>query len=176
MARHDQDKSNMIVELERCMVPASSEERDLLEKIRALTFYQVPRAPQDRLADIQMHPQRCHDNAAQWAKADASNGSRLVSGWWRRGDIFLFHSVVLTQSRLVCVTPHAYPSPLEFAPDPEIEWLDIRGVRSPRRRGQKIPYLVRAHPEDFITAAREARQALLDGADPHDIILPIGSF
>lgn len=157
---HDQHIIDSIVELERCLEPASSEEQELVSEISALTFYQVARVSEERMAEMRMLPQTCHNNAAAYAALDRSNNSKPVSGWWRRGDVFLFHSVVLSQSRLQCVTPNGLSGMLEFAPDPAIEWVDINGMKVARRNGQRVPYLVRVHPEETMAAAREALAAL----------------
>ncbi|MGK2912175.1 MAG: hypothetical protein ACSLE1_20615 [Sphingobium sp.] len=163
MARDDQDISTMLIELDRCMVPASPEEHALLDELLSLNFYEVMRAPTREMADMQMRPQQCHNNAMLWASLDPSGNSKPVSGWWRRGDLFLFHSVVLSQSVLHCVTPHDFPAPIEFAPDADIHWQEIGAKMVADRRGMKVPYLVRGHPEETIASARTARLALLAG-------------
>ncbi|WP_145958968.1 hypothetical protein [Sphingobium sp. SCG-1] len=148
------------------MSPNSFDEQELLKEILALTFYEVTHATESEMADMHMQPQQCHNNVAACIALDPSGSSRTVAGWWKRGDVFLFHSVVLSQSRLLCVTPIADRTPLDFAPDPLIEWHDINGSKVARRLGKKVPYIVRLHPEDTIQAARDARQALIGNADP----------
>lgn len=166
MARLDPDKANMILELKRCMAPPSHDEQQLLAEILALPFYEVSRVPDGEMADRDMQPHLCHNNAAIYAALDSLGNSRPVSGWWKRGDLFLFHSVVLSESTLRCVTPDDYPAPLEFAPDIAIEWLDVNGIRVAHRHGKKVPYVVRADPEGTIAAAGEALDALLAGTNP----------
>ncbi len=118
-------RARMLVELERWMVPTSPDEERLNDVIRALTFYKIQRVPGERLAYMRMEPQQCHLNASAYVRLDPTGESQHVSGWWKRGGIFFFHSVILTHTKLFCVTPHYDPSPLEFAPD-----LDIRPTAS----------------------------------------------
>ena len=114
-ARLAELRTRMIVELERWMTPTSAEEDRLNDAIRALTFYKIQRVPDDQLTYMKMEPQQCHLNASAYAKLDPTGESQHVSGWWKRGGIFFFHSVILTRTRLSCVTPHHDPSPLQFA-------------------------------------------------------------
>lgn len=166
MTGHDEKRSSVALELERHMAPESCEEQALLEDIQALTFYQVARTPDADMANGHMQPQQCHNNAAAWAARDPSGNSRVVAGWWRRDDLFLFHSVVLSHSRLCCVTPDDHPSPLDFAPDPLIEWQEVNGRKVARRLGKAVPYVVRTHPQHTIRAAAKARQAMGDADRP----------
>lgn len=163
MAGDDLNIPTVLIELDRCMIPSSPEEYALLDEVLSLKFYEVMRAPAHELADMQMRPQQCHNNAMLWASLDHTGNSKPVSGWWRRGDFFLFHSVILSRSVLRCVTPHDVPAPIEFAPDACIHWQEIGGKMMPDRCGMKVPYLVRSHPEETIAAARTARSALLGG-------------
>ena len=145
------------------MAPASAAEDRLREEILSFTFYHVNRLSEADMTQAHMQPQQCHNNAAAYAAQDASGGSRAVSGWWKRDGIFLFHSVVLAQSRLFCVTPHPSSPSLEFAPDPRIEWHDSGSKRVARRNGQDVPDIVRLHPAETREAARKARDLLLGG-------------
>ncbi len=169
MAKHDQNLSSILLELEQLAMPEAPDEQALLEEILALRFYEVTVVPDADIAELPMQPQQCHNNAAAFAALDPSGQSRPVAGWLRRGDLFLFHSVVLSQSRLICVTPHEHALPLEFAPDPEIEWHDAKEWKVARRRGRMVPYVVRADPQDIIARAGKAKRALLDGSDNVDL-------
>lgn len=151
------------------MVPTSGEEDALNDEIRALQFYEFHRMPEHQLAYMKMEAQRCHQNAAAYAQLDPSGESRHVSGWWKRNGIFYFHSVILSQTKLHCVTPHRDSAPLKFAPDFEIVWREADGVMKADRRGEKLPYLVRDFPEKVIAEATKARDALIKGADPRSI-------
>lgn len=162
-------RAAMIAELERLMVPASAEETALNDEIRALTFYKFDRVPDEQLTYMKMEAQRCHQNAAAYAKLDPSGESRHVSGWWKRNGIFYFHSVILSQTKLYCITPHPDRAPLQFAPDFEIVWRESGGVMNADRRGSKLPYLVRDFPEKVIEEATAAHEALIKGADPRSI-------
>lgn len=169
MAKHDQHLSSILLELEQLAMPEAPDEQALLEEILALRFYEVTVVPDGDMAELPMQPQQCHNNAAAFAALDPSGHSRPVAGWLRRGDLFLFHSVVLSQSRLICVTPHEHALPLEFAPDPAIEWHDTKGWKVARRRGRAVPYVVRANPNDTIQRARKAKKVLLEGTGDIDI-------
>jgi hypothetical protein len=172
-ARLAELRTRMIVELERWMTPTSAEEDRLNDAIRALTFYKIQRVPDDQLTYMKMEPQQCHLNASAYAKLDPTGESQHVSGWWKRGGIFFFHSVILTRTRLSCVTPHHDPSPLQFAPDFDIKWMESNGLMNASRDGLKVPFLVRDFPETVIAEATAARDALLAGADPRSIQLPL---
>jgi hypothetical protein len=162
-------RAAMMAELERLMVPTSPEEDALNDEIRALEFYEFDRVPDAQLRYMKMEPQRCHQNAAAYTKLDPSGESRHISGWWKRNGIFYLHSVILTQTKLHCITPHPDPDRLKFAPDYDIVWVEADGVMNANRRGAKLPYLVRDFPADVIAEATEARDALLKGADPRTI-------
>lgn len=165
-------RARVIIELERHMVPASPAEARLNEEIREMQFYSISRVPADVLAYMRMEPQRCHLNAAAYERLDPSGDSRHVGGWWKRRGIFYFHSVILTQTRLRCVTPHADRSKLEFAPDFDILWSEIGGARRPRRHGDEPPVMVRDFPEAVIAQATEARDRIMAGAHPKDVTVP----
>ncbi|MBY5436497.1 hypothetical protein [Rhizobium leguminosarum] len=162
-------RAAIMAELERLMAPTSPEEDALNDEIRALKFYEFNRVPDKQLAYMKMEAQRCHQNAAAYAKLDPSGESRQISGWWKRNGIFYFHSVILSQTKLHCITPHKDSAPLKFAPDFEIVWVETDGVVNADRRGAKLPYLVRDFPDKVIAEATEARDALLKGADPRSI-------
>ncbi|RVT40195.1 hypothetical protein [Sphingobium algorifonticola] len=165
MAQDARNLSSVLLELEQLAMPETPEEQLLVEEILALRFYDVSSVPDAEMAAQRMQPQQCHNNAAAFAARDPSGQSRPVAGWLRRGGLFLFHSVVLSQSRLRCVTPHDHALPLAFAPDPEIEWLDVDDRKIARRRGSAVPYVVRVDPQAIIARARKAKQALLDGSE-----------
>ncbi|WP_230188172.1 hypothetical protein [Sphingobium sp. CECT 9361] len=162
-------RSSVILELERCMVPASLAENSLQDDIRSLTFYSVARLPQETLEQMSMLPQQCHNNVHTYAKADPTGESKVVPGWWKRGDVFVLHSVVLSRDLLHCVTPHADGEPILFAPDPAIAWADADQVL---RDGQSFPTIVRNEPEAVIAKAKKARDALLAGADLGSVTFP----
>lgn len=168
-ARRGEMRARMIVELERLMAPRSTEEDALNDEIRALDFYEIHRVPDAQLAYMKMEPQRCHQNAGAYVKLDPSGESRHVSGWWKRSGIFYFHSVVLSQTKLHCITPHRDRASLTFAPDFDIKWREQDGLMKSDRRGAEVPYLVRDFPDQVIAEATEARDALLAGADPRTI-------
>ncbi len=159
-------RTAMMAELEKLMKPTSPEEDAIKAEIRALTFNKILRAPDHELAYMRMQPQQCHQNAAAYAKLDPSGTSRHISGWWQRGDIFYFHSVVQVATGLHCITPFRDRDPLQFAPDPEITWLEADGVMNAERRGAKVPILVREFPERVIEEASTMLEALKKGADP----------
>lgn len=167
--RREELRARMIVELERLMAPASPEEATLSDEIYALDFYQIHRVPDAQLVYMKMEPQRCHQNAGAYVKLDPSGESRHLSGWWKRNGIFYFHSVVLSQTTLHCITPHGDRSALAFAPDFDIVWREVDGLINSSRRGAEVPYLVRDFPDKVIAEATEARDALLAGADPRTI-------
>lgn len=167
--RREELRAHMIIELERLMAPATPEEDALNDEIRALEFYEIHRIPDAQLSYMRMEPQRCHQNAGAYAKLDPSGESRHVAGWWKRGGIFYFHSVVLSQTKLHCVTPHRDRLPLTFAPDFDIAWSEVAGFMKSDRRGADVPFLVRDFPDKVIAEANEARGALLAGADPRTI-------
>lgn len=173
-SRREETRAALLVEFERWMEPTSPEEGRLNDEISALQFYEVHRALPEQLAQMGMKPQESHQNAAVYVRLDPSGESRHVSGWWRRGGIFFFHSVVLTQGKLHCITPHPDPSPLSYAPDFDIVWRETGGLLNAERRGREVPYLVRNFPDQVIAAAKTARDALLAGADPSAIRAPIG--
>ena len=167
--RREELRARMIVELERLMAPTSPGEDALNDGIRALDFYQIHRVPDGQLAYMKMEPQRCHQNAGAYVKLDPSGESRHVSGWWKRNGIFYFHSVVLSQTKLHCITPHADRSALTFAPDFDIVWHEKGGLMNSDRRGAEVPYLICDFPDKVIAEATEARDGLLAGADPRTI-------
>lgn len=153
----------MLSELEHCILPASPEEHALSNEVLSLKFYDVTRAPAPDMSETRMRPQQCHNNAMLWASLDDSGSCQVVSGWWRRGDLLLFHSVVLARSVLRCVTPHYDPAPIIFAPDANIHWQKNGGTMVADRRGKRVPYLIRSRPEETIAAARRMRAMLLAG-------------
>ncbi|HEX7855024.1 MAG TPA: hypothetical protein VF503_15145 [Sphingobium sp.] len=171
--RREEMRARMIVELERLMAPATPEEAALNDEIRALDFYEIHRVPDAQLDYMRMEPQRCHQNAGVYAKLDPSGESRHVSGWWKRGGIFYFHSVVLARTKLHCVTPHRDRMPLTFAPDFEIVWREEGGFMKSDRRGCEVPYLVRDFPEKVIAEATAARDGLLAGTDPRAVTMAL---
>jgi len=79
--------------------------------------------------------------------------------------------VILTQTKLFCVTPHHDRSPLEFAPDADIVWVEADGVMNSNRRGKPVPFLVRDFPDWVIQEVAAARESLLADADPRTIKL-----
>lgn len=168
-ARRGEMRARMIVELERLMTPTSADEDALNDEIRALDFYEIHRVPDAQLAYMKMEPQRCHQNAGAYVKLDPSGESRHVSGWWKRNGIFYFHSVILSQTKLHCITPHRDRASLTFAPDFGIKWREQDGLMKSDRNGAEVPYLVRDFPDKVIAEATEARDALLAGADPRTI-------
>jgi hypothetical protein len=174
-AKHKREdlRARMLVELDRWIAPASEAEDLLNDEIRGMTFYSISRQPDHILEYMRMKPQQCHQNAATYERLDHSGESKHVSGWWKRGGIFFFHSVVLSQTKLHCITPHHDKAKLEFAPDPHIVWHEENGVMTSERKGQEVPFLVRDFPEAIIRAATETRDALLSGADPRSIKLPL---
>lgn len=168
-ARREELRGHMIIELERLMAPATPEEDALNDEIRALDFYEIHRVPDAQLAYMKMEPQRCHQNAGAYVKLDPSGESGHVAGWWKRNGIFYFHSVVLSQTKLHCITPHRDRAPLTFAPDFDIKWREEGGFMKSDRNGAEVPYLVRDFPDKVIAEATEARDALLAGAAPRTI-------
>ena len=171
--RREELRSRMLVELERWMEATSPDEEKLNDEIRALDFYEISRAPDDVIAYMKMQPQQCHQNAGVYARLDPTGESKHVSGWWKRGHIFFFHSVILSKTKLHCITPHHDRSRLTFAPDFDITWTEKDGVMNALRRGKKVPFLVRDFPETVIAEAAAAREALLAGADPRSIKLSL---
>ena len=151
------------------MIPISAAENALDDDIRLLTFYTVARLPRDMLTEAGMQLQQCHNNAFIFAATDPTGNTKAVSGWWKRGDVFVFHSVVIARGTLQCVTPHIDPNPITFAPDTEIEWARDGGVL---RKGKPFPAIVRTYPAAVIASATAARDALLAGADPRSVDLP----
>ena len=164
-------RKRMLVELERLMAPTSPDEERLNDEIRTLDFYSISRAPDEQLAYGRMKPQQCHQNAGSYARLDPSGRSRHVSGWWKRGEIFYFHSVVFVQGRLFCVTPNPDRAPLKFAPDYDIKWHEAEGKMDSLRRGREVPYLVRDFPDKVIAGATAAHDELMSGADPRTLKL-----
>lgn len=162
-------RAAMRVELGRLAASASAEEANLLDTIEALDFYKVERAPDDVLAYCRMKPQQCHVNAGEYARLDPRQQTRHISGWWKRGDIFYFHSVILTETRLFCVTPHPDKRPLTFAPDYDIVWRERDDRHVADRLGVDPPYLVRRDPEQVIANAKTALAELDAGVDPYSI-------
>lgn len=168
-ANREELRKRMIVEIERLMAPATEAEERLNGEIRALDFYNIDRAPKDIIAYMKMKPQQCHQNAGVYARLDPTKQTRHVSGWWKRGGIFYFHSVILADGKLICITPHPDPAQLQFAPDEEIKWHEADGKMDSTRRGAEVPFLVRDFPDKIIAAAAKARDELLSGADPRSI-------
>lgn len=166
-------RTRMMVELERWMAPSWPEEAQLNSEILALAFQSVPRFPDSALDYMRMEPQQCHQNASAYVRLDPTGTSRHIAGWWKRDGICYFHSVVSGPQGLCCVTPHSDRSPLQFAPDPEISWVNVGGVITARRRGQRVPQLVRARPRAVIAEAAAAHAALISGAHPRTITLPL---
>lgn len=169
MVEQTPERSSVIVELERCMMPGSEAEHALRSDILSLTFYDVERLPSEALAQIGMRPQQCHNNVVTFAAEDPAGEAKVVSGWWRRGDVFVLHSVIMAQGRLYCVTPHADPEPLVFAPDSAISWATNGKAL---RKGDSFPAIVRTHPDAVIATAKAARDALLAGADLQSVRFP----
>jgi len=161
------------VELARLMVPPSASEARLLAEIEEMDFYKVQRASDHVLTYGNMKPQQCHTNAGEYARLDPEKETQHVSGWWKRGDIFYFHSVVLRQTKLFCVTPHADGSALEFAPDFDITWHDAGDRWRSARGGGEVPYLVRRDPLEVIDICTSALAQLDAGVDPFTIRIPL---
>ncbi len=157
------------VELGRLAAPTSALEATLLPEIEALTFYEVERAPDDILVYCNMKPQQCHTNAGEYARLDPEQKTRHISGWWKRGDIFYFHSVVLIGTKLFCVTPHRDKRPLSFAPDYDVHWRTLEDRHVSERRGVDPPYLVRRDPDVVIASAAMLLAELDAGADPYSL-------
>ncbi len=71
-AKHDRKelRARMLIELERWMVPESEAEARLNDEIKAMTFYSISSQPDHALDYMRMKPQRCHQNAAFYARLD----------------------------------------------------------------------------------------------------------
>lgn len=175
-ARREGLRAAMMRELERWASPPSKEEAQLLKAVEALPFRTVERLPDDQLAYMRMEPQQCHANAAAYARLDPTRRSRQVSGWWRRGPMLFFHSVVETQGQLACITPSAGPRLLEFAEDPEIAWHAQGEVMQATRGGLPVPYVLREDPERVLRVVSEMKSALASGADPMQVTLDFETF
>jgi hypothetical protein len=70
---------------------------------------------------MRMKPQECHQNCFSYVRLDPEKKSRVVSGWWVRGDVYSFHSVVERDGRMICITPYVIEEcQVEFIPDDKI--------------------------------------------------------
>jgi hypothetical protein len=156
-------------EIERLSAPVSAEETSLLSAIEQLCFSDIPRASARTLIEMQARPAHCHANAKSFEETDPTGRSRRVAGWWRRGEVFYFHSVVLSQDRLICVTPHPDAAPLRFAPDSDISWIIEAGYQKATRWGRKVPGAVRRDPAKVIAGCQAALRRLNAGDDPRNI-------
>jgi hypothetical protein len=79
--------------------------------------------------------------------------------------------VVLSHTKLVCVTPHPDRAPLQYGPDFAITWETFPDRKRAWRHGQEVP--VRRDPAEVIGMCAAALEVLDASADPFTIRLPL---
>lgn len=165
-ARREAFRQAALVDIARWLEPPTAAEADLFAVVSALPLLRIPRGSPEMLAYCRMEAQQCHLNASAYARLDPTKRSKMVSGWWKRGDDFVFHSVIHNGDTYACVTPFD-ENELHFAPDEAITWDELGdGRRIARRDGAELPYGLRADPAKTMAQAELVRTRLLSGMNP----------
>lgn len=119
-----------------------------------------------------MPPRECHANV-RWQVANDPTGScRQVLGWWVQGDVYTLHSVLGQGDNLVCITPQLrdVPQRFPFIPDPEIEGREEGDFMVYYRKGWRLPNGLRTDAQATIRINEAARERLLGGASPWEVM------
>lgn len=167
--RKEKIKAAILAEVDDWTRPATPEEAALLAEIEKFPTVIVHRVPDERLAWMRMEPRQCHVNCDFYEREDSEKIAKAIPGWWLQPNgIYMFHSVVSGRGGHMCMTPQApnVPAVFEFAPDPKIKRVEVKGMVSFRRDGVDIPTMVRRDPERTIRAYTIIRNKILAGADP----------
>lgn len=160
----------LLMEIEKWLQPPTDEERALAAEIQMLSFEPVERQPPELLRHLGMKFQECHNNCSKFVADEKSGRFRVLTGWQRSNGLYIHHSVVIGRpDELVCVTPCRSDEhfTFDFAADPAIALVPNDGHT---RKGRRVPTGVRQSPEQTIAVMAEAKQQLIDGADPYAVL------
>lgn len=163
--RRKREKAMLLSEWADWTRPPTPEEALLVAEIDKLPTVTVQRQPVEALTWGRMKAKECHANC-QWYEDNDPNGEhKAVRGWWKQPNgIHMLHSVIRRGDDYACITPGPPPDFYQFAPDPEILFVnDERG--SLKRRGQIPPKFVRSDPERTIKAYTLLAQRINAGMD-----------
>lgn len=138
------------------MQAPSTAEKAMFAEIDSLPALLVPRADSELLERMGMIAHQAHANCLRYARQ--AFGVRVVSGWRKIGDDFVFHSVAENRDGLICLSPEArLLNRIEFRPDPQISWEPhTDGHLIARRAGKDFYGIVRKDPQKTFGICLEA--------------------
>jgi hypothetical protein len=162
-------RQKLLAEIDRWLTPPTEEEAAIVRALDALPRGTIRRASPAELAYMRMKRQECHQNCFSYAQLDPEKKARVVSGWWVRGDVYTFHSVVERDGGMTCITPYMLEErEVEFISDSEIVWNeDADGRKWASRDGKRVPHAVRRDPERTIAESQWVKARLLSGMSPY---------
>lgn len=147
--------------------PPSEWETQIIGELHAMQGYRIARLPETDLAELELQPNKCHENARWCEKNDPKGKTKAVAGWWLQGMEFVLHSVVFHDGDYCCVTPSSLgDSEIIFYPDPLIEWAEEEGRLAAIRNGQLVGLGVRRFPAFTIAQHELVRMRLRIGMAP----------
>lgn len=172
-------RERLLEDVERFLHPATDDEAMIVSEIKKLPVHQVFRCDDDVIQRMRMKPKECHQNCVSYADLDPEKKSKVVTGWMVHPRIYMLHSVIERDGKLVCITPVLFGdvNPFQFIPDSE---LKITVTDDNRRRftrsGIEVTYGVRQDPDFVIKINTFVKERLLAGASPRDVIAEADKF
>jgi hypothetical protein len=161
---HEEKRREFLYYAESWSFPPSDWEEKLTEELKNTTYIQVLIAPETTLQNMNVQPNRCHDNVRRFLENKSDMNFKAVTGWLIEGNNYVFHSVLDLGEQLVCITPSANGSTsIKFIPDESIKWNGQVGIRS----GQPIGVGVRLNPKFEIALNEMIINRLLSDIDPY---------
>lgn len=156
-------------EAESLMQPPSKIETEIVEFLSTAEAKIARRVDHETLTYMRMRPRECHQNCFRYAKSDPT--SKMVTGWWSHGLIWMSHSVIEKDGDLFCLTPPlvsaVHDEPLTFVSDPHIVLEHSGATADFFRNGNVFPNIVRFEPEKIIEPAKKMYQDVIKGIDAH---------
>jgi len=169
----EQLRRELLIDVEKWMLPPTTQERELALRLRRLPTKQVPLMPPDLIVRLGFKPHSCHYNCRDFVNNERSGRFRQVVGWRSSYGLLALHSIVASPEEDLCITPLTGTAEtqkcIDFIADPDIQyaadlstgfWLN----------GQRVPTGVRLYPEATARYMGEARRQLLSGDDPIAVI------
>lgn len=165
-------RARMIEETKLMTAPSYEGEAVLAARLSSLEFKPTQRLSRSTLSYMRMEPQKCHENAHAYTLLDPKKEARSIQGWWRIGDLLVFHSVVTSDGRVACITPHfTNDESILFAPDPDIVAERMEGgVRHRFSDGSDIPVSVRLDRDKVAAYAELILDRLRTMDDPYKAV------
>lgn len=166
--RADMLRKSMLEEIDLWLAPANDYEEKLANEIAAMPVVSVRRPPRDDILRAGMKAQQCHQNCISYCQIDPERKSKIVPGWWIKGDSYISHSVVNREDILFCVTPYLWDErEFLFVPDDKIKCrIDPDGSVVTERDGRPLELRVRSNPERTIRQCGKMKKLVLNGMEP----------